>query len=214
MKYLLSDILRKECDFIELGQDNTCHHYTKRYVQKVVLINKDDVLKYEIHQKTDLFEQRHRIKFSLKNKKKAIPFIGNENGNIFFGHWSKTDIEGQAQYTHTIQMSILGACEESKLILKKLDLANYFAAVMLSDGVVEIYGFEFGLTTSDYDYDIQNNDGGSIIILSSTKDLLENEMPYIYKSLSGSEISDFENNFSNYSTSSAFNDDFNDDFNN
>ena len=37
--------------------------------------------------------------------------------------------------------------------MKSLDLAKYFAAIQFMDGTVEIYGFENGLTTDDYEFD-------------------------------------------------------------
>src|SRR5690606_14491773 len=94
------------------------------------------------------------------------------------------------------------------------DLAKYFAAIQYTDGTVEIYGFENGLTTDDYDFDLQNNGGGSFINLISPESGMEDEPPYIYVPLTGTANEDFNNLFVDIPDVNIgdFNDDFNNDF--
>jgi hypothetical protein len=121
-------------------------------------------------------------------------------------------VENVPQYLHSVMVAILGVNQAVKCILKQLDNADYFAAVQLYDGTVEIYGFEFGLTTNNYTFDPMNSDGGALIKLSSSSDALEDEVPYIY----GGNPEDFDNLFLNlpFVPHGDFNDDFNNDFNN
>jgi len=91
--------------------------------------------------------------------------------------------------------------------LKQLDFADYFCALQLYDGTVEIFGFEFGMTTAGYTYDAQNSGGGAIIKLISLQDALEDELPF---SDEGG-ANDFDNLFADviFVPHGDFNDDFN-----
>ncbi len=85
------------------------------------------------------------------------------------------------------------------------------------DNTIEIFGFEYGLTSGEYTYDPSNNGGATIIKLVSLEDSLEDELPFIYMTKPpGSEVIDFDNEFANHTLdlSGDFNDDFNFDFNN
>ena len=108
----------------------------------------------------------------------------------------------------------MGANEETKVILKHLDFAEYFAAIQYMDGTVEIYGFENGLTSDDYDFDLQTNGGGSFINLVSPESGSEDMPPYVYSPLTGSATEDFNNLFADISDVKLgdFNYDFNNDF--
>ena len=80
--------------------------------------------------------------------------------------------------------------------MDKLDRGRYVIAVQLSDGTVEVYGYENGLSTGDYTYDIQEGGGGSLIILQSDENAQEGTLPLVYKSNPvGTEDADFNEQF-------------------
>lgn len=198
------------CISIHKGHELGCDGVVKKYFQQAVLINKDDVLAHNIVSKLDATVYKHRITFALKSGKTGYKFEGEPNGVSFFGSFSKELDENIPQYTHNVQIPVFGASEESKYLLKTLDYSDYFAAIQLSNGKVEIYGFENGLTTDNYSYDVQGNGGGSLIPLVSKES--EDEPPYMFDSLNPN--TDFENLFADIDIEQLgdFNSDFNNDF--
>lgn len=200
--------------------DVSCKDVVRKYFQQIVLVNKDDIEAFLIQTPiNDIsgYECRYSLSFRLKEDATGYRITNTYNGGSVFGFYTKTKKEGIPQYKHSVQFTLIGADEETRCFLYQLDRANYFAAVQLTDGTVEIYGFEFGLQTEDYEINIANNSGGALIVLSSDDDVLEDNMPYIYLSgISGDEGKDFDNNFVDNPElpSGDFNDDFNDDFNN
>jgi len=123
-----------------------------------------------------------------------------------------SSLDNLPQYSHVVNILLAGISEASKCILKQLDLSDYFAALQHHNGLVEIFGFEYGLTTSDYSYNIQSGNGGGVITLRSMSEALEDEPPFIY----GGSQTDFDNDFLDvdFTILGDFNEDFNDDFNN
>src|SRR5690606_11289674 len=175
------------CARLFRGQDIACTTLFKKYYQQVVLVNRADVRDFVI---TSTMPTNggsiggsiysHRIRFSLFPDRTGYLFRGQQNGNSFFATFSKEIDDNVPQYIHTVQLPIFGATESIKVLLKTLDLAKYFAAIQYMDNTVEIYGFENGLTTDDYDFDLQGNLGGSSITLISPESGMEDEPPYIY----------------------------------
>jgi hypothetical protein len=208
------------CAKLFRGQDISCQSNYKKYYQQVVLVNKDDVESFVIKAtisadgSVGFSDYYHRIRFSLKAGKTGYLFRGQPNGNGYYALFSKELDENIPQYIHTVQLPIFGAKETTKILLKTLDLAKYFAAIQYMDGTVEIYGFENGLTTDDYDFDLQNNGGGSFITLTSPESGMEDEPPYIYVPLTGSANEDFNNLFVDIPDVNLgdFSNDFSDDF--
>jgi len=188
----------------------------------VVLVNKADVRDFVITSTISASEvinpgfsdYQHRIRFSLFPSKTGYLFRGQQNGNSFSATFSKEIDDNIPQYIHTVQLPIFGANEGIKVLLKTLDLAKYFAAIQYMDGTVEIYGFENGLTTDDYDFDLQGNSGGSVISLISPESGMEDEPPYIYVPIDSTANEDFNNLFVNIPDVNLgdFSDDFSDDF--
>lgn len=204
------------CIKLRQGQNSTCRTYARKYFQQVVLINKTDVEQHLIlspqNNQNDEYSCRYRIAFKLFEEKKGFRFTSNENGNNIFGTFSKSIKEGIPQYKHTIQLPIFGVSEENRCILEQLDNSDYFGVLQYYDGTVEVFGFENGITTADYDYDPANNAGGGIITLESNVD--EDDMPYVYFNSTGTEGDDFDNDFEDVVDlpEGDFNDDFNDDY--
>lgn len=208
------------CIKLYTGQDNACKVVYKKYYQQVVLVNKDDVESHVISTASVLGgvfsvgSIPHRIRFSLKEDKTGYLFRGPENGNNYFATFQKETDDNIPQYIHNVQLPIIGAEESTKALLRTLDLAKYFAAIQYMDGTVEIYGFENGLSTDDYEFDLANGGGGSFINLISLDNGLEDDPPYIYVPITGTANEDFNNLFADIVDVDLgdFNDDFNDDF--
>jgi hypothetical protein len=208
------------CESLRDGQNTTCLTPAKKYYQQVVLINKDDVNNYRIVTSSLDIEGnyicRNRVYFDLLADKTGYRFSTLETGTNIFGLSEKTVINGIAQYSHSVNIILVGIDEDTKCLLKQLDGGNYFAALQYYDGTIEIFGFEYGLTTSNYSYDPANLSGGAIIRLNSMTDALEDEPPFVYRTQDPDlEITDFDNNFVGviFNINGDFNDDFNFDFN-
>lgn len=198
--------------------DLNCIDFYNRYYQNVILINKSDVQDYVIYT-NDL---QHRISFNLFSGKYGKLFTASEMSNTMKGTFSKTTNEGIPFYQHSVQVPVIGVSEYIKILLKQLDTSDYFAAIQFTDGNIEIYGFEYGLTTSGYNYEAQSTLGGSVITLESRYDEYVPPLMYVPKiitppnSVTEQATLDFDNLFGDIPVFNFgdFNDDFNDDFNN
>jgi len=204
------------CETLRNGLDLSCGNVVKNYYQQAVLVNRADVLNKQILTSTvsieDVYECRYKVLFNLKEGLSGFLFSMTENSSTIFGVVEKSVINGIPQYSHSVTINVLGVNELVKCTLKQLDYGDYFVALQMYDGTVEIYGFEYGMTTSNYTYDPQNANGGAIIKLVSLSDALEDELPFIYEG--GAD--DFDNLFQDvvFTPHGDFNDDFNNDFNN
>lgn len=204
------------CETINNGLDLSCGNIVKNYYQQAVLINRSDVLNKQILTGTTsiegIYECRYKVIFNLKENLSGFLFSVTENSSTIFGTTEKSTTNNIPQYLHSVTINILGVDQKTKCTLKQLDNADYFVALQLYDGTVEIYGFEYGMTTSNYTYDSQNANGGAIIRLVSLSEALEDELPFIY----GGDSKDFDKLFKDieFIPHGDFNDDFNNDFNN
>jgi len=192
------------CATLLAGQETTCEPIKRRYFQQAVIIPKQDIDPSSVViTKTDYESETptcsYNVSFQLKEGKSGKVFIGPSNGSNFFGAYDKTTSDlGFSQYTHRASILIVGATEVAKCILESLDKGNYVVAYQFTDGTVEVYGFENGLSTGDYSYDVQGGGGGSVIELTSNENAPENYLPLIYKSLTpGQEGEDFDSGFEN-----------------
>ena len=208
------------CEQLRNGQDAACITPQRKYYQQVVLVNRSDVKNQRIvTSNIDIdgnYLCRHRVFFDLLPDTAGFRFTSGENGMTIFGLVEKTVVNGIAQYSHSVNIILVGVEEDTKCLLKQLDGGDYFAALQYYDGTVEIFGFEYGLTTSNYSYDPANLSGGAIIKLNSLVDSLEDEPPFVYRTQTpGLETTDFDNNFVGVilDINGDFNDDFNFDFN-
>jgi len=204
------------CEKLRAGLDLSCGNIVKKYYQQAVLVNREDVLNKLILTSTvsiaDVYDCRHKVSFNLKTGKTGFLFSASENSSSIFGVVEKSVVQGVPQYSHSVTILVLGVSQSVKCVLKQLDNADYFVVLQLYDGMVEVYGFEFGMTTDNYTFDPMNSDGGAIIKLKSLSDALEDELPFIYEGNS----TDFDNLFGNvtFVPSGDFNNDFSNDFNN
>ena len=170
----------------------------KKYFQEIVIINFNDIDRTAsvINQAGALCD--YSVSMVLKAGKKGVMLKLPENGNTIRGSYAKSTSDlGFIQYLHTVQILIAGVTKEIKCILDKLDRGRYVVAAQLADGTVEIYGFENGLTTGDYTFDLVEGGGGAKIPLQSKDAEQESMLPLIYKpAVPGSENADFNEQFS------------------
>ena len=190
------------CALLLNGQNAVCDPLKRRYYQQAVIINKSDILTYTIT-RTDYESPSpvcaYNVTFTLKDGKSGYFFEGPQNGSNYSGTFDKTTSDlGFAQYKHNANFLIVGASEDAKCVLDSLDKGSFVVALQFTDGTVEIYGMENGLSTGDYTYDIQGGGGGTAIILSSLETTPENYLPLVYVSANpGQESEDFDDAFAN-----------------
>jgi hypothetical protein len=201
------------CKKLLQGFEVGCDDFYNKYYQNIVLINRQDVANFLISS-TDT---QHRISFYLLPGKTGFLFRAPEQSSVLRASFSKSVVKGVPLYDHNMQVPVIGVNETSKVMLKNLDLSDYFGAIQFKDGTVEIYGFHYGLKTVDYDYQPQGDVGGSVIDLVSRYS--EIDPPYVYQTSLTADVSDtaeshFNALFANIPDVLAgdFNDDFNDDF--
>ena len=185
-------------------QDLSCVDVYRKYYQQIVLVNKKDV--NEVVYNVD--ENNHSILFNLFDGTTGYRYRGNENSSLYSASFSKSVKKGQPLYSHSVSLPVVGVGTTTKLILKELDLSDYFAAIQFKSGTIEIYGFDNGLTTENYTFEAQNGLGGIGLTLTSKYE--EEEPPYIYL---GGEVN-FDNKFAGIGDllGGDFNFDFSTDF--
>lgn len=189
------------CDQLKSGQDLAClDNLNRKYFQQVVVINKTDIdpssVEY-VKQTTPAGDCAYGVKFTLLTSKAGFMFKGNERGSNYSGVTNKTTSDfGMPNYIHNVSMLLAGADEETKCRLAALDKGSYVVAIQFTDGSVEIYGMGNGLSTGDYDIDLQANGGIIPLTLSSNEDTPEFRLPSIYVSEpAGQENEDFNSLF-------------------
>jgi hypothetical protein len=190
------------CATLLAGQNSACTTLKRKYYQQVVVMNKSD-LENVVVTKTDFDaptpECSYKVTFNLKDGKTGYLFAGSENGSVYFGSFDKSTSDlGFPQYLHKINMLVVGADEQAKCILDALDKGLFVVAAQFTDGTVEIYGIENGLSTADYTYDVQGGGGGSVIVMNSLEATPEGSLPLVYESaVPGNEDADFNDLFAN-----------------
>lgn len=190
------------CGTLKNGQDASCIAPARRFYQQAVVINKTDIDPESVVISVPTEEAPeclYNVAFSLKEGKTGLRFTGPETGSTYKGYFDKalSDL-GFVQYTHNAQVLVVGSTEEAKCILDSLSKGKYVVAYQFTDGTVEIYGMQNGLSAGDFTYDVQEGGGGTAIILSSLETAPENYVPLVYKSaVEGGETADFDANFEN-----------------
>lgn len=188
------------CGLLKNGQDASCNPPVRRFFQQAVLINKTDIDTFNISVPTELDpECKYTVEFSLKDGKTGYRFTGPESGSSYKGYFDKSTSDlGFTQYKHNAQILITGSDEEAKCVLDAISKGRLIAVYQFTDGTVEVYGFEQGLTTGDFTYDVQEGGGGTAVVLSSLDIAPEKLVPLVYKSaVEGGEGADFDSNFAN-----------------
>lgn len=191
------------CAKLGQGQDASCVPVKRKYYQQAVVINKSSIdpstlviskTDYETAPETCLYN----VDFSLKEGETGYRFSGAENGSVYFGRFNKSTSDlGLTQYAHEVQMLVVGADEQSKCILESLDKGQYVVALQFTDGTVEIYGVENGISTGDYTYSVQENGGGTAIVLASNENSPESSLPMVFVPETGDASAIFDSAFEN-----------------
>ena len=204
------------CETLYKGYSTGCLPAERKLEQTVVLINKSDVAEYVLETSSvtmgGVYSCAYGIRYKLLEGKKGFLLEGPARGEAITANYSRSGKDGDILYDHEIQIPTVGTSEELKCFLENLESGFYFAAVKYTTGLVEIFGFHYGLKPSDFKVDLQNSAGGTLLKLKSDSDSLEDRMPYIYKSLETSPAEDYDNLFQDITVVS--NGDFNNDFNN
>lgn len=196
---------------IELKQnlDQKCALARNKFLQSVVLVNKNDLEDYVIITPSYIHEYdcNYSVSFKLKEGKTGYLYSFNGIGNNVTGSFSKKEQNNFSIYEHSVQIPLVGITEEINCVLEQLEEAEYFAALQFDNKIV-IYGFEFGLRLPSYEY----SGFGDLLELKSE---IEELKPLLYYS-GGEEITDFENLFSNNKIikKGEFNKDYNKDYTN
>lgn len=169
----------------------------KKYNQEVVVININDIDRDASVLGDSTTGCNYTVNMILKAGKKGVQIKLPDSGSSIKGFYgkSKTD-NGFVQYLHQVQILVAGISSEAKCFLDKLDRGRFVVAVQLSDGTVEIYGYENGMSTADYTGDITEGGGANLIILQSDETAQEGLLPLVYKSDPvGTENEDFNSQF-------------------
>ncbi len=188
------------CAILKNGQDAACIAPVRRFYQQAVLINKTDIdpTTVVLSIPTDS-TCAYNVQFSLKTGKTGLRFTGSESGSTYKGYFDKSVSDlGYVQYKHNAQILVVGSTEEAKCILDSIGKGKFIAVYQFTDGSVEVYGWENGLSAGDFTYDVQEGGGGTAIVLSSMDIAPENYVPLVYKSMTlNGETADFDANFDN-----------------
>ncbi|QGZ15851.1 hypothetical protein [Elizabethkingia phage TCUEAP1] len=167
----------------------------KKYYQEAVIINKSDI--DTVASKLGVSEGAtcdYTVEMVLKAAKKGVQIRLPDSGSSIKGYFAKSKSDnGFVQYKHSVRIFLAGVSKETKCILDKLDRGSYVIAVQAMDGTVEIYGWENGMSTADYTYDLQEGGGGAQIELTSDDAAQESTLPLVYKA-SGTSTADADFN--------------------
>ena len=186
------------CAELKGGHDFSCtRNFAKKYFQEAVFINLADIDRLAGDPVIGGVACDYNIAMALKARKSGYAIKLPENGNAIKGFVAKSrDDNGRNQYLHQVQFMLMGASEDVKCTLDKLDQGRYAVALQLTDGTVEIYGWYNGLSTADYTYDIAEGGGGGILVLQSDENAQEPTLPLVYRSgVDGGEEADFNDQF-------------------
>jgi len=163
------------CFSLLYTRDYACQNPTRKYLQQVILIKLSDVLDYVVSDKESSGQYRIQIDLSQNTPLHSLRY--NPKANLVFGSFQKSIKNDLVHYKHQIQIGVFDVSEATKIVLRAMDKATYFACLMYQNQVIEVYGFHYGLTSANYNYDPANNGGGGTITLESITE--EHNMPYV-----------------------------------
>ncbi len=191
------------CAELQDGYDLSCtRNFTKGYFQEAVIINFNDIDRVgSVLGSITGVSCDYTVQMLLKESKKGVRIKLPDNGSLIKGFFDKkTSDKGIVEYLHKLQILAMGVDMATKCKLDKLDHGLYVVALQAKDGTVEIYGWQNGISTGDYTYDIVEGGGGTIIPLQSKETEAETTLPLVYKPQSGGDATaDFDSLFENNS---------------
>lgn len=189
------------CAELQEGYDLSCvRNFAKGYHQEAVFINFNDVDRTNSTVGTIAGAScDYTIQALLKATKSGIRIKLPYNGSTLKGWYDKrTSDKGITEYLHKVQILAMGVEATTKCKIDKLDHGLFIVAIQAKDGTIEWYGWENGLVTGDYTYDITDGGGGGIIPLQSKDTQAESMLPLVYKpQTAGNAIADFDSLFEN-----------------
>jgi hypothetical protein len=143
------------CGVLISGLDTSCSPPVRKYYQQAVVINKSD-LDTITTTTTGVGVCNYTTAFTLKAGKTGYRFISPESGTSVKGLVDKTESAlGYPQFVHKAQFLVTGIDETVKCILDSLTRGSFIVALQLTNGTVEVFGIENGLTSADFTYDVQ-----------------------------------------------------------
>ena len=189
------------CYRVKNGLDFCNINYAKRWIQRVVLINKSDVAAE--------LRGGNVISFALAEGAKGYAFNYGKIADSVMGNCETVTKFDYAQFRHNVQVPFVSFMNNSLLI----DLARgeCFAALLDGANRVWIFGYDYTLKAQD---SLINHIAIDILTLRSEESGLEDVPPMRF--YSDDPVRDFYNDFKDILAPSLgeFSDDFSDDFNN
>ncbi|SHJ20287.1 hypothetical protein SAMN05443429_11226 [Cruoricaptor ignavus] len=186
------------CAELQQGFDLSCvRSLVRKYHQEAVIINWNDIDRSASTINVTGANCDFTTSLVLKPGKTGVRIKLPSSSNSIKGFYAKSKNDnGFVQYLHTVNILSAGLTSEQKCILDKLDHGRFVVALQASNDVIEIYGFENGLSTGDYTFDIVENGGPALIPLQSDEDAQEQYAPLVYKPRDGSNaVADFDSLF-------------------
>ena len=148
--------------------------------QKVVLINKSDIL--EVVKDNDPSTGKHRATITLKEGKTGYFITGPEGSKIFTAGYTPNVADDQpTDFTQTVAVRVLNHGEKANILMNSLSQSgNVVAIVSKEQGYYEIYGLDAGLKLTEGGSNSNENKGALSITLASKGIDTEPKTPYIY----------------------------------
>jgi hypothetical protein len=187
------------CELLKAGYSTPCQIEDKSWVQKAVIINKDDIdtITYTV---VDTINTK--VNFELKATKKGYAVTTIEASSIIKGYATKSRGDnGYPQYLHNVDIIVSGVDNVINEFLQRIDLGLYVVALRTNTNKIIVYGIGSGLVSTDYTQDIVEGGGTYVVTLNSKESSQEGNLPLQYVSATPSnEVIDFEALFENPGT--------------
>lgn len=188
------------CNELEGNIDQSCKRsVAKAYFQEAVFINFHDIDRNAstVTTGTTGGTCSHSVKMVLLPGKKGTMLKLPDGGSTIKGSYDKSTADnGFVEYLHKAQALVIGSDEATKCTIDKLDHGLYVIALQTKDGNVELYGWENGVSSGDYTWDIVDGGGGTIIPFQNKEAEKESMLPLIYKAQTGGDANaDFNSQF-------------------
>lgn len=152
------------CETLTQDIDNQCASPARKFDQKVVILNYEDLYNYKEHT-TGIDHNVEVVLPVAYNSGNHI--LSNYNGNNIKGGFTMTRDEGIPRYKHSVSFPIIGVDDKPMSALRQIDTGKYVVFLRFGDGTIKVYGIENGLKSIGYSYEPQSNTGGGIITLES-----------------------------------------------
>lgn len=191
------------CQKIKRGFNQCGGRFANKWIQRVVLINKQDI---EIVERTNfgiLFKTRDD--FDRDGQVGGLGFDYTKVIHQVLGNVEIVEKFNYNQYRHNVQLPLINF--DNLDVLEQIYRSEYFAALIDNQNIVWIFGFDYGLKADDHIFQHVSLD---TFTLRSRE--LEDRPPLKYLGNSDDFWDDFVN--IDMPEKGSFNDDFNNDFDN